>query len=201
MSILLQAIDRLQESFCQAHAAHRNSPHPPLAREKQLSEYNAFFNRIRHDSDTLTERETQAVADLNLAAVEYQIALAKTPTDINVDLIDAALNWNMAHAKRISPESIVGTYVLRGSIALAFEKAPLSSVLMDLDEALCIANCAQTVAFETVAEVQRLRSCVLAALGHYAEAEDAELEVLKLLEFADDYKKVIQSLHSLPFTR
>lgn len=201
MSILLQTIDHLQESFCQAHASHRNSPHPPPNHEELLSEYGAFLEQRTQSDTALTERETSAVTDLNLAAVEYQIALAETPTDINVDLIDAALNWNMAHAERISAELIVGTYVLRGTIALAFKKAPLSSVLMDLDEALCIANCAQNVAFETVAEVQRLRSRVLAALGHYMEAEDAELEVLKLLEFADDYKKAIQSLHRLPFTR
>ena len=137
--------------FCQSPAASRDGP-DPLDRARLLTEYKAFFKRIQHDGDRLTEIQA------------------------------------------VSAETLVCVYVIRAYVALIFGRVGLAQILVDLEEALCIANCEQTIEFLTVAEVHKLRSGVLEKMGNYSESKEAALEAIKLSEMDDDYKKFIRRL-------
>ena len=189
MSILLE-INQIKEGLCQSFTTSRDST-DPLDREKLLTEYRSFFNRIQHD-DTLSTAVIQAVCELNLAYVRHQLKLV-TPAEIDQHLT-SAIDWNIAHQERIISQTLVSTYVLRASADLIFDAAALSTILVDLDEAICIAYCDQTCKFSTVAEVHRIRSSIFEKMGNYVEAREAKREAFRLSEMENDYKKFIRRL-------
>ena len=187
MPILLEC-NQLKESF----AASRDST-DPLDRDKLLTEYRAFFKRIQHNDDIRTTSEIQAVCDVNIASVALHL-MAQARAGIDLPLTRAAIGWNLGHDEdTILPDTLVCTYVLRAYVDLVFEAAPLSKILAELNEALAIAYCEQSVDFLTVAAVYRLRSRVLKKIANefYAEAEESDREATVFSALDDDYKKVI----------
>ena len=185
MPILLEC-NQLKEGF----AASRDST-DPLDREKLLVEYRLFFNRIQHD-DTLSTAEIQAVCDVNIASVRYQLK-GQAPTEIDQHSTRSAIDWNIAHQEKIASETLVYTYALRAYVDLIFDAAALSTILADLDDAICIAYCDQTCKFSTIAEVHRIRSGILEKMGNYVAAREAKREAFRLSEMENDYKKLIRS--------
>ena len=183
MSILLE-INQIKEGLCQSFATSRDSTDPLV-----LTEYRLFFNRVQHN-DTLSTAVIQAVCELNLAYVRHQLKLV-TPAEIDQHLT-SAIDWNIAHEEKIASETLVYTYVLRASADLIFDAAALSTILADLDEAICIAYCDQTCKFSTVAEVHRIRSSIFEKMGNYVEAREAKREAFRLSEMENDYKKLIR---------
>ena len=97
MSILLE-INQIKEGLCQSFTTSRDST-DPLDREKLLTEYRAFFNRIQHNDDIRTTSEIQAVCDVNIASVRYQLK-GQAPTEIDQHLTRSAIDWNIAHQEK-----------------------------------------------------------------------------------------------------
>ena len=184
MSILLE-INQIKEGLCQSFATSRDSTDPLV-----LTEYRLFFNRIQHD-DTLSTAEIQAVCDVNIASVRYQLK-GQAPTEIDQHSTRSAIDWNIAHQEKIASETLVYTYALRAYVDLIFDAAALSTILADLDDAICIAYCDQTCKFSTVAEVHRIRSSIFEKMGNYVEAREAKREAFRLSEMENDYKKLIR---------
>ena len=100
----------------------------------------------------------------------------------------------LTEIQAVSAETLVCVYVIRAYVALIFGTVGLSTILVDLDEAICIAYCDQTCKFSTVAEVHRIRSSIFEKMGNYVEAREAKREAFRLSEMENDYKKLIRRL-------